>query len=173
MRLFVTLCLVWLCSVAGAQDSISLHYKIYDTRSKQVVTIDKIVADMVAADVLFFGEEHNDSAGHYLENRIYRALHAAYGDRVTLTLEMFETDNQLVLDEYLQGKIDENRLGKDARLWSNYKDYRPLIEFAKQNCDPKQNQSQKRLTGWHGISITHTRRARTDRGSTCQRIIAC
>lgn len=39
--------------------------------------------------------------------KIYRALHAAYGDQLALSLEMFETDNQLVLDEYLQGRIDE------------------------------------------------------------------
>lgn len=114
----------------------AVRYKIYDTRSKQIVTIDQIVADMANADVLFFGEEHNDSAGHYLENKIYRALHAAYGSQLALSLEMFETDNQLVLDEYLQGRIDETRLGKDARLWSNYKDYRPMIEYAKQNKLP-------------------------------------
>jgi uncharacterized iron-regulated protein len=45
-----------------AQDSMSAHYKIYDTSTKQVITIDKIVTDMADADVLFFGEEHNDSA---------------------------------------------------------------------------------------------------------------
>ena len=134
----VLLAIFCLCFIAGAsaQDSMTVRYKIYDTRSKQIVTIDQIVADMVNADVLFFGEEHNDSAVHYLENKIYRALHAAYGSQLALSLEMFETDNQLVLDEYLQGRIDETRLGKDARLWSNYKDYRPMIEYAKQNKLP-------------------------------------
>ncbi len=116
-----------------AQDSMSMHYKIYDTRSKQIISIDKIVADMADADVLFFGEEHNDSAGHYLENKIFRALHAQYGDLLALSMEMFETDNQLVLDEYLAGKMDENRFSKDGGLWSNYRDYRPMVEFAKQN----------------------------------------
>ncbi len=119
-----------------AQDSMSLHYKIYDTRSKQIVTIDNIVADMASADVLFFGEEHNDSACHYLENKIFRALHTAYSENIALSLEMFETDNQLPLNEYLAGKIDESRLAKDARLWSNYKDYRPMVDYAKQNHLP-------------------------------------
>ena len=111
----------------------SVHYKIYDTRTKQIVAIDKIVADMANADVLFFGEEHNDSAGHYLENKIFRALHAQYADKVVLSLEMFETDGQLGLNEYLGGFIDETRFARDVRLWSNYKDYRPMIEYAKQN----------------------------------------
>jgi uncharacterized iron-regulated protein len=69
---------------AGQYD---VHYKIYDTRSKQIITIDKIVTDMADADVLFFGEEHNDSAGHYLENKIFRALHAQYADKVVLSME--------------------------------------------------------------------------------------
>lgn len=122
-------------SVCG-QDSMQLRYKIYDTRSKTQVGIEQIVAALSGADVLFFGEEHNDSAGHYLENKIYRALHAVYGDQLALSLEMFETDNQLVLDEYLQGRIDETRLGKDVRLWSNYRDYRPMIEYARQQKLP-------------------------------------
>ena len=67
-----------------AQDSMNVHYKIYDTRTKQIITIDKIVSDMSHADVLFFGEEHNDSAGHYLENKIFRALHEQYGDKIVL-----------------------------------------------------------------------------------------
>ena len=118
---------------AAAQDSMSVHYKIYDTRTQQIITIDKIVTDLASADVLFFGEEHNDSAGHYLESKIFRALHAQYANQLALSLEMFETDNQLVLNEYLQGKIDESRFSSNVRLWSNYRDYRPMIEYAKQN----------------------------------------
>ncbi len=121
---------------AAGQDSLSAHYKIYDTRSRQLISIDNIVNDMAGADVLFFGEEHNDSTGHYLENKIFRSLQARFGENLALSLEMFETDGQLGLNEYLAGFIDENRLGKDVRLWSNYKDYRPMIEFAKQNRVP-------------------------------------
>ena len=119
-----------------AQDSISNHYKIYDTRSRQYIAVENIVADMASADVLFFGEQHDDSVGHYLENKILQSLYAAYGSKMALSLEMFETDNQLVLNEYLEGKIDEKRLAKDARLWNNYKDYRPMVDFAKANAIP-------------------------------------
>jgi uncharacterized iron-regulated protein len=68
MRLISLFSLLIFTGSASAQDSMSVHYKIYDTRAKQIITIDKIVADMAAADVLLFGEEHNDRAGHYLEN---------------------------------------------------------------------------------------------------------
>ena len=133
MRFSICLYLLVLSFCVSAQDSMSIHYKIYDTRTKQIITIDKIIADVADVDVLFFGEEHNDSAGHYLENRIFRALHAQYPERVVLSMEMFETDGQLGLNEYLQGFINEDRFSRDVRLWSNYKDYRPMIEYAKQN----------------------------------------
>lgn len=133
MKLFSTIIAFLFILPTSAQDSMERHYKIYDTRTQQIISIEKIVSDMASADVLFFGEEHNDSTAHYLENKILQALHAQYAGRLALSLEMFETDNQLVLDEYLEGKIDENRFSTNLRLWNNYRDYRPMIEFAKQN----------------------------------------
>jgi uncharacterized iron-regulated protein len=112
------------------------HYKIYDTRSKQLISIDKIVQDCKDADVLFFGEEHNDSACHYMENAIFTALHKQFGEQLALSMEMFETDGQLALNEYLAGFITESRMITDARAWSNYRDYRPMVEYAKINKIP-------------------------------------
>jgi uncharacterized iron-regulated protein len=136
MRFLFLLSAILIFSVSFSQTAISDHYKIYDTRTKQIISLDKIISDCTNADVLFFGEEHNDSAGHYLETEIFKALHKQFGDKLTLSLEMFETDNQLPLDEYLKGQINEDRFSKDVRLWSNYKDYRPMIEYAKQNNIP-------------------------------------
>ena len=130
---FLFLSFLFISSISVAQDKIEDHYKIYDTRAKQIITIDKIVSACAGADVLFFGEEHNDSACHYLEHVIFEALHKQYGDHLALSLEMFETDNQTALNDYLAGFIPEDRFAKDVRLWSNYKDYRPMIEYAKQN----------------------------------------
>ena len=136
MKYFIGLYLLTLSLTTFAQEAMESHYKIYDTRTRQIITIDKIVTDMADADVLFFGEEHNDSAAHYLENKIFRALHAQYADKVVLSMEMFETDGQLGLNEYLTGFINEDRFSRDVRLWGNYKDYRPMIEYAKENKIP-------------------------------------
>jgi uncharacterized iron-regulated protein len=133
MRIFFLPAFALICLSTAAQKAIENHYKIYDTRTKQITTIDKIAADCKDADVLFFGEEHDDSAGHYLEAAIFRSLHNLYGDKLALSMEMFETDCQLVVDEYLDGYINEDRFLKDARPWSNYKDYRPAVEYAKAN----------------------------------------
>jgi len=133
MKFFFASIALFISLSSFSQNSIADHYKIYDTRSKQVTTIDQIAADCKDANVLFFGEEHNDSAGHYLEATIFQALYKLYGNNLALSMEMFETDCQLVLDEYLHGYINEDRFTKEARPWSNYKDYRPSVEFAKSN----------------------------------------
>ena len=48
---------------------------------------------------------------------------------------MFENGNQLVIDEYLNGFYKEDKmLAEITQLWGNYNtDYRPLLEFAKEN----------------------------------------
>ena len=108
------------------QDAISNHYKIYSTSKQKTISVDEIVNDMANADVLFFGEEHNDSTGHYLENILFKKLDNKYPGKVALSMEMFETDCQNILNEYLDGFIREKRLITDARTWPNYKDYRPI-----------------------------------------------
>jgi uncharacterized iron-regulated protein len=133
MKIFFLAGILFLYHFCFSQDKIENHYKIYDSKSKQIIAIDQIAADCATADVLFFGEEHNDSAGHYMEAEIFKALHQKFGDKLSLSLEMFETDNQIALNDYLAGFIPEDRFSKDVRLWGNYKDYRPMIEYAKQN----------------------------------------
>lgn len=127
LKLFLLLILPIL---ANAQD-ITQHYKVYDVKKQKVINVDDIVADMAKADVLFFGEEHNDSIGHYLEVTLFKKLATTYQNKVGLTLEMFHTDVQPVINEYLAGIISEKNFIKEARAWNNYKDYRPMVEFAK------------------------------------------
>jgi len=133
MKIFLLAGIFFIYQYAYSQAGLENHYKIYDVKEKQLTTIDKIVAACNDANALFFGEEHNDSAGHYLESEIFKALSKTYGNRLALSMEMFETDCQLVLDEYLSGYISEERFMKEARAWNNYKDYKPVVEWAKQN----------------------------------------
>src|SRR5690242_14746052 len=108
MRSFFTAMLILLYVTGNSQSPIADHYKIYDTRTKQVITLDKIIEDCASANVLFFGEEHNDSACHYMEKTIFEALDKQYPGKIALSLEMFETDNQIALNDYLSGFIPED-----------------------------------------------------------------
>jgi uncharacterized iron-regulated protein len=112
------------------------HYRIYDTKNQRETSIEDIVSGMQNSDVLFFGEEHNDSTCHVLEREIFSQLAVKYPGRIALSMEMFETDCQNVLNEYLNGLIREKNFINEARAWHNYKDYRPLIELAKSSQIP-------------------------------------
>lgn len=108
------------------------HYKIYSTSLKKEVSINELIESVKNFDVLFFGEEHNDSVAHYLEATIFKSLHQAY-PKSALSLEMFDRDVQDVMNEYLKGFIKEKHFLKDAKVWHNYKDYKPMVEYAKNN----------------------------------------
>ena len=123
-------------SFAWCQDNSTAHYKIYDTKHQKIISVDDIVADMNNADVLFFGEEHNDSTCHVLELALFTKLAAKYPGKMALSMEMFETDCQNVVNEYLTGLIRERNFITEARAWHNYKDYRPMIELAKTSNIP-------------------------------------
>ncbi|MDB5125413.1 MAG: hypothetical protein JWP94_3542 [Mucilaginibacter sp.] len=135
MKIMLTF-LIILPFFAVSQDSLSRHYKIYSTAKHKQVSVDDIVNDLNKADVLFFGEEHNDSTGHYLEYTLFNKLADKYPGKVALSIEMFETDCQNVLNEYLGGLIREKNFIGDARAWHNYKDYRPMVELAKEKHIP-------------------------------------
>jgi uncharacterized iron-regulated protein len=127
----VTLLLALLINTAPsliAQDKPA--YRIFDADGKEV-RYDKMIKSFEKADVVFFGENHNDPISHWLELQVLKSLYEN-NPQLTLAMEMFESDNQLVLNEYLKGTIEEKHLLSEAKMWDNYNtDYKPLVDFAK------------------------------------------
>lgn len=115
-----------------AQDK--LPYQLYTKEGKKT-TYKKLLKEAEQADVVLFGEYHDNSLVHWLQLEFTKDLSAE--KYLVLGAEMFETDNQKQLNQYLNGEIDEKALDSTARLWSNYKtDYKPLVEYAKDNNIP-------------------------------------
>jgi uncharacterized iron-regulated protein len=133
MRILLLLTLLPFAFTLQAQILDTSHYRIWSVARGMEVTPEQIARDMASADILLFGEEHNDSVTHFLQARMLEAMHAQFGDALALSMEMFERDVQVVMDEYLRDAIQEKHFRKDARAWSNYRDYRPMVEFAKAN----------------------------------------
>lgn len=87
---------------------------------------------MKKADVVLFGEHHNNPIVHWLQYETTVDLNKSR--KLTLGAEMFEADNQQELNDYLSGKITQKVFDTVARLWKNYPtDYKPLVDFAKKN----------------------------------------
>ncbi len=105
--------------------------RVYDTQRKTFTDFETMLADLVRADVVFVGEQHNDPNTHVLELAVVEGLMRRRAS-VGVALEMFERDVQPALDEYVAGKSTEEQFLAASRPWPRYKtDYRPIVELAK------------------------------------------
>ena len=104
-------------------------YQFFDSKGKKV-TYEKVLKASEKTDVVLFGELHDNSLVHWLQLEFTKDL--AKRRDLVLGAEMLEADNQEVVNQYLEGKINQKGLDTLARLWINYKtDYKPLVDFAK------------------------------------------
>jgi len=109
-------------------------YVIYNSKGKKV-SYKKMMKSLKAQDLVFFGELHNNPISHWLQFEVTTEL--GQTRELVLGAEMMEADNQEQLNDYLVGEIDQKGLDTLARLWNNHKtDYKPLIDYAKQNKLP-------------------------------------
>lgn len=128
--LLLSFVFVQLFSIAQSKTA----YQIFTAKGKKV-SYEKMIKTMASADIILFGELHNNPIAHWLQYELTNDL--VQNNDLVLGAEMFESDNQAALNRYLQGEIDENALDSSARLWKNYKtDYAPLVNIAKQNKLP-------------------------------------
>ena len=107
--------------------------RIVDTNSDTIVSVKQVAAAIADADVVALGELHQTPAVHEAHFALLRALHRRRPNMV-IAMEMFERDVQNDLLHYLTGLTSEEQFLASARPWPKYqRDYRPVIEFAKQN----------------------------------------
>lgn len=108
-------------------------YLLFNEKGKKV-KYEKMLGQTKVADIVLFGELHNNPIAHWLQLELTKDLHELKDSSLVLGAEMFESDNQLILDEYFSGLISQTRFEAEVRLWNNYKtDYKPLVEFARKN----------------------------------------
>lgn len=133
MRISIACLFLLLLTTVRAQDKPA--YKLFTQEGKDI-DYAKMIKALAKADIVLFGELHDNALDHWLELQVAEDLYALRND-VMLGFEMFEADDQIVLDEYLTGIIEERHLLSEAKVWENYKtDYKPLIDFAKEKKLP-------------------------------------
>ncbi len=124
--------MVFFIQVGNAQDKVV--FKLYNQKG-EIVQYTKMINDLADSDMFFFGEYHTNPISHWMQIEMTKSFYEIKGDKLFFGAEMFENNNQLVLNEYLAGFYPEKKmLPEITQLWKNYKtDYKPLIEFAKEN----------------------------------------
>jgi len=109
-------------------------YQLYNNKGK-LAKYDKMIKDLAKADMVFFGEYHTNPISHWMQIEMAKSFYEIKGDKLVFGAEMFESPNQLVLNEYLAGFYPEKKMFPEmTQLWKNYNtDYKPLVEFAKEH----------------------------------------
>ena len=113
-----------------------LAYKLFNQKGEEA-NYTSLIKKIKDADIVFFGESHNNPISHWLELEVTKDLYKAKEGKVVLGAEMFEADNQLIIDEFLAKKYKAKKFEAECRLWPNYTtDYKPLMDFALTNKIP-------------------------------------
>lgn len=108
-------------------------YKIFNEKG-EYSSYQNLIDEALKADIIFFGESHDNPISHWLEIELTKDLYSKVCNDLMLGAEMFEADDQIVLNEYLGGKYSYDSFKKEAKVWPNNKtDYLPLLEFALEN----------------------------------------
>ncbi len=122
-------------SHTGAPESL-YDSRLYNTQSRQPVSVAQLASELQPADVVIIGEYHGHQGSHLLQSQLQIALHRLRPAQV-LSMEQFNSDHQTALDRYLEGGSGEAEMREDAQAWPNYAgSYRPLIEYAKRHHLP-------------------------------------
>ena len=121
---------IFLCAEGFSQEAFAFF-----TQNGKRTSYRKLLRKSKKADIVLFGEYHNNPIAHWLEVKLTKDL---LGKRsLILGAEMFERDNQDALNGYLEGTIDQKGLDTLAHLWKNYKtDYKPWVDLAKREKLP-------------------------------------
>jgi uncharacterized iron-regulated protein len=101
--------------------------------------MEKLAQKLADRRVVLVGETHTRYDHHQQQLAILKALHARH-PKMALGVEWFQQPAQPHLDDYLAGRISEaemiERTGYFDRWRFDYRLYRPVIQYAKENGIP-------------------------------------
>lgn len=130
-QVLICIAIIFISNTAFAQtDDYELKpFAFYDSEGNKM-EYNQVVTESQSADIVLFGEHHNDAIIHWIQLRFIKDLMKT--NELILGAEFFERDDQLKLDEYTSGLIPARNFEAEARLWNNYKtDYKPVVDLAR------------------------------------------
>ena len=122
------------CSTLHAKPAFEVG-QIHNVAEHMLVTIDDLVPQLLAADIIFIGEEHY-TPSHLEATQTILNILLAHQRQPTLAMEMFSWDGQPGLDRYIHNPgTTLEQLQKESHWKKNwggeFADYKPLVMFAK------------------------------------------
>lgn len=108
-------------------------YRVFDNEGDEV-DFDEIIETSLESDLVLFGEHHTNPICHWLQLEIVKNLHTKKNGNIILGSEIFENDDQVIIDEYMDSLFSYKRFKGEMKLWGNFTtDYKPIFDFAFDN----------------------------------------
>jgi uncharacterized iron-regulated protein len=102
-------------------------------------TLSEVMERVGGRKIVYVGESHDQSSHHVMELEVIKDLHRK-GKKVAIGMEMFQRPFQGVLDDYIEGRIDERAFLKGTQYFKrwgfDYNFYRPILLFARSERVP-------------------------------------
>ena len=117
-----------------------LPVRISDTYElKRNISMDDLIKSIKDKKIIYIGEIHDSIMNHEVEQNIIERL-VEINPHVSIAMEMFKSDSQNNLDNYLNGNISEEVFLKSIDYeegWGfNFEFYKPILVIAKEHKLP-------------------------------------
>lgn len=113
---------------------------IYHLPTGTKVTAEQMQAAITDVRIVYVGETHDNPAAHRLELDVLKAMAERYPGQLSLGMEMFNTDQQEVLDQWTAGELREKEFLKNSAWFKNwrmdYAYYRDILNYAREQHIP-------------------------------------
>ena len=108
---------------------------ILNTDTASTVSPEQLYGELADVRVVYVGEQHTNPSHHAIQLEIIQALAQTTPD-LTIGMEMFDHTYQPVLDQWVNGKLDESRFLERTHWYANwrfdYDLYRGILDYAKE-----------------------------------------
>jgi len=107
---------------------------------KSLQSIATITPQLAKSRVVFVGEQHTQYADHLNQLAVIKNLHKHWKQNISIGLEMVQQPYQSYLDDYVAGKISEQKMLRGVQWYGrwryDFRLYRPIFSYAKANKIP-------------------------------------
>lgn len=133
LKVFLIGVLCFSFSLEAQNDALSQWYGVNGKKTD----FSKVLKTCEEADIVLFGELHNNAVAHWYQLQVFRGLYTQYPGKVKLGMEMLETHQQAAVDSFLGGLLTTETFLKSQNFWPNHKtDYQPLLDDALKKSIP-------------------------------------
>ena len=113
---------------------------ILHSRTGHYISQQQLFSDLTRYPLVYVGELHDNPASHRLQVEILKAMQARHPGKVALGMEMFNSEQQDVLNQWVAGELSEKEFLRESRWFDNWKTdfelYRELLEYSRDQRIP-------------------------------------